>query len=436
MSDSQALIQAWLRGENSLTHADSFVWDPGFDAERCVVVSKLGFHNRVFEKPVNFAPQFYQKVVALPIAHWSLSINHRLFGGFCALTGDLQIYFQATLLYAKSNRGMIAELNRHIKNTYESVITDLVKTELNLLKDGEWVQQGLADAERKIEAGINETLLLRHIQARTRCELLPQFALMATDTLEGRFVQDAVYHKIMQKDFEFREKQARDQFQQADELEQIRLEHAKKQLEIIQQEDEIQRQKQALEAELLQKKLAEQEIQRQQQHEIEVRLQIENARYQKELKVIELASVLEFEKEKLLLEQQVALQKLDQQLAHEQVLKNKRGFEEVATLAQQQKSVQLEEEKALQRKRLALEIELKEEEAEQIKRQKLAEKLASLKIEHDLKINKMNLDAEVKALEMRAETLKSKDDFLHKEIEWLVLDKQRAEMTRLTQENN
>ena len=32
MSDSQALIQAWLRGENSLTHADSFVWDPGFDA--------------------------------------------------------------------------------------------------------------------------------------------------------------------------------------------------------------------------------------------------------------------------------------------------------------------------------------------------------------------------------------------------------------------
>ena len=130
------------------------------------------------------------------------------------------------------------------------------------------------------------------------------------------------------------------------------------------------------------------------------------------------------------------MQKLDQQLAHEQVLKNKRGFEEVATLAQQQKSVQLEEEKALQRKRLDLEIELKEEEAEQLKRQKLAEKLASLKIEHDLKINKMNLDAEVKALEMRAETLKSKDDFLHKEIEWLVLDKQRAEMTRLTQENN
>jgi hypothetical protein len=55
---------------------------------------------------------------------------------------------------------------------------------------------------------------------------------------------------------------------------------------------------------------------------------------------------------------------------------------------------------------------------------------------YDWDINKMNLDAEVKALEMRAEMLKSKDDFLHKEIEWLVLDKQRAEMTRLTQENN
>ena len=254
--------------------------------------------------------------------------------------------------------------------------------------------------------------------------------------MEGRFAQDAVYHKVMQKDFEFREKQALDQFKQAEQLEQIRLEHAKKQLEVIQQEDEIQRQKRALEAELAKKKLAELELQREQQHEIEVRLERDNARYEKELKAIELASALEFEKEKLVLEQQLELQKLDQQLAHEQVLKSKRGFEESATLAQQQKAEQLEQEKALQRKRLDLEIQLKEEEAEQIKRQKLAEKLAALKIEHDFKINKMNLEAEVKALELRAETLKSKDDFLHKEIEWLVLDKQRAEMTRLTQENN
>ena len=436
MSDNQALIQAWLRGEHGLVPNDQFVWDPGFDAERCVVVSKLGFHNRVFEKPVNFEPRFYQKVVALPIAQWSLSIDHRLYGGFCALKADLQIYFQASLVYAQSNRGVIAELNRHIKTTYESVINDLVKTELNQLKDAEWVQQGLAEVERKIASGINETLLLRHVQARTQCELTPHFALTATDTLEGRFAQDAVYHKVMQKDFEFREKQALDQFKQAEQLEQIRLEHAKKQLEVIQQEDEIQRQKRALEAELAKKKLAELELQREQQHEIEVRLERDNARYEKELKAIELASALEFEKEKLVLEQQLELQKLDQQLAHEQVLKSKRGFEESATLAQQQKAEQLEQEKALQRKRLDLEIQLKEEEAEQIKRQKLAEKLAALKIEHDFKINKMNLEAEVKALELRAETLKSKDDFLHKEIEWLVLDKQRAEMTRLTQENN
>ena len=48
MSDNQALIQAWLRGEHGLVPNDQFVWDPSFDAERCVVVSKLGFHTRVF----------------------------------------------------------------------------------------------------------------------------------------------------------------------------------------------------------------------------------------------------------------------------------------------------------------------------------------------------------------------------------------------------
>ncbi len=436
MADNQALIQAWLRGEQSSGVVEHFAWDPGFDAERCVVISSFALVKRVYEKPVNFKVGLLQKVYGLPIEYWSLSITQRLHGGFCSLTANLEIYFQATVTYAQNNSALLAQINSHIKSTYEGVINDLVRTELNSLKDGDWLERGLSATEAKIEQSLNETLLLTGIQGRTRCEVIPAFAVHTTETLDGRITQDVIYHKVMQKDYEFREKQAQAQYQQTEELERLRLEHARKQLDIIQQEDEIERKKQALEADLLRQKLAEQESQRQQQHEIELRLQTEKAQYDKELKAIELASALEFEKEKQLLEQQLALQKLDLQLAHEQVLKNKRGFEEAAALAQQQKAEQLEEEKSLQRKRLNLEIQLKEEETEQLKRQKLAEKLAALKIEHDFKINKMNLDAEVKALALRAETLKSKDDFLHKEIEWLVLDKQRAEMTRLTQENN
>ena len=435
MTDHQALIQAWLRGERSAVTRESFAWDPGFDAERSVVLARLALGKRVYEKPVNFKTGFMQKVYGLPIEYWSLAITQRLHGGFCTLTANLEIYFQASIAYAQNNSALLAQLNAHIKHTYEGVINDVVRSELNLLKDGEWVLQGLAATEAKIAQSLNETLLVAGIQARSRCEVLPTFAEYSTDSLDGRIVQDVIYHKVMQKDYEFREKQAQAQYQKAEELERLRLEHAQKQLDIIQQDDEIERKKQALAAELLRQKLLEQAAQRQQQHEVELQLETEKARYEKELKAIELASALEFEEEKQLLEQQLAVQKLDLQLAHEQILKTKRGFEEAAILAQEQKAAQLAEEKALQRQRLDLELKLKEEEAEQLKRQKLAEKLAALKIEHDLKINKMNLDAEVKALEMRAETLKSKDDYLHREIEWLVLDKQRAEMTRSVQDD-
>ena len=434
MNDHQALIQAWLKGETSSQTPLQYLWDPGFDAERTVVVSNLLFLQRVFERPVNFTPTFFQKVICLPIEYWSLEITHRLYGGFCEFTVHLEVYFQATVQYAQNNRGLLLSLNDYIKTTYAGVINDLVSTELNSLQDGDWVEQGLTETERKIECVINETLLLMHIQSRTRCELMPRFSMSATETLDGRIVQDVIYHKVMAKDYAFLEKQAQAQYRQAEELERLRLEHAKKQLDVIQQEESLQRQKQALEAELLQKRLAEQEVQRQRQHEIEVRLQHEKAQYEKELKEIELESVLEFEKEKQKLEQQLAVQKLEHHLLHEQVLRTKRGFEEAAYIAQQQKTEQLEQEKELQRKRLDLEIQLKEEESQQLKRQKLAEKLATLKIEHEARINKMNLDAEVKALELRAETLKSKDEYLHREIEWLVLDKQRAELTRLTQE--
>ena len=436
MADNQALIQAWLRGEQSDSAVEPFAWDPGFDAERCIVVSHFGWGKRVFERPVNYTAGFLHKVYALPIEYWSLSITHRLPSGFCDLTANLEIYFQASVSYAQKNSSLVAQLNQHIKVTFEGVINDLVRTELNLLKDGAWVEQGLSATESKIAQGINEALLVAGVQGRARCEVLPIFAVQTADTLEGRIVQDALYQKVMQKDYEFREKQVQTQYQQAEEFERLRLEHVKKQLDVIQQEEEIERQKQTLVAESLRQKLMEQEAHLQQQHEIEVRLQTEKAQYDQELKAIELASVLAYEKEKQLLEQQLELEKFDKQLAHEQVLKTKRGFEEAAILAQQQKAEQLAEEKALQRQRSDLELKLKEEEAAQLKRQKLAEKLAALKIEHDLKINKMNLDAEIKALEMRAETLKSKDDYLHREIEWLVLDKQRAEMTRLIQEDN
>jgi hypothetical protein len=85
-------------------------------------------------------------------------------------------------------------------------------------------------------------------------------------------------------------------------------------------------------------------------------------------------------------------------------------------------------------KQLELEADLKEQELYQIEQQNVQEKLERLKIEHESRLYQMQLDAEVKEIAQRAEATKNKDEYLRREIEWLVLDKQRAELTRLIRE--
>ena len=85
-------------------------------------------------------------------------------------------------------------------------------------------------------------------------------------------------------------------------------------------------------------------------------------------------------------------------------------------------------------KQLELEAELKEQEIHQLERQKIQEKMEAEKLEHQQRLHQMQLEAEIKELELRAESTKSKDEYLRREIEWLVLDKQRAELTRSIRE--
>lgn len=281
MSSSLSPLDAWLAGENNGFNSGQLFWDPGFDAERRVVISRLGPYHKLFERPENFIPRFFHRVYALPIEDWRLTTNTRLYGGFCTMTTELQIHFQATLKYVERNRDALPEVNRLIKASYESVIKDIVNAELSHLKDGEWVQAGLAEMERQIESVINETLILKHIQCRTICALTPVFAELTDDEkLDGRFTQESIYLNVMQKNFEFREKQNLERFRQEEELELLRLEHQQKLLEAINQDGEIQRKKQTLEAETIKRRLEEQEAQRIEQHAIETRLHLEktNAR--------------------------------------------------------------------------------------------------------------------------------------------------------------
>ena len=435
MSSSLSPLDAWLTGEIAALDSDQQFWDPGFDAERRVVISKLGPYHKLFERPQNFIPRFYHRVYPLPIDDWHLTTKTRLYGGFCTMTIDLQIHFQPTLKYIERNIDALPEVNRQIKSSYESVIKDIVNAELSHLKDGKWVLTGLAEMERQIESIINETLILKYIQCRAVCQLTPAFAEITDDEkLDGRFTQEAVYLNVMQKNFEFREKQSQELFRQEEELELLRLEHKQKLLETINQEDEIQRQKQALEAEIIKRRLEEQEAQRIEQHAIETRLHMEKINHEAHLKEIELAAEIQYEKEKQIRQQQLELQKRAQQLEHDRLLKELQRDAETSAYEQQRIQWLQGKEQEQRLKQLELEAELKEQEIHQLERQKIQERLEAEKIEHQNRIHQMQLDAEIKELELRAEATKNKDEYLRREIEWLVLDKQRAELTRSIRE--
>ncbi len=431
MSTNLSPLDAWLSGENSAFESGQLFWDPGFDAERRVVISKLGPYYKLFERPQNFIPRFFHRVYALPIEDWHLTTEAQLYGGFCSMTTELQIHFQATLKYVERNRDALPEVNKLIKASYESVIKDIVNAELSHLKDGQWVQTGLTEMERQLENAINETLVLKHIQCRTVCALTPVFAELTDDEkLDGRFTQESIYLNVLQKNFEFREKQNLELFRQEEELERLRLEHKQKLLEAINQEDEIQRQKQALEAEAIKRQLREQEAQRVEQYVIETRLHEEKTRHEMQLKEIELAAEIQYQKEKQIRQQQLDLHKHAQQLEHERLLKELKRDAEMRDYEKERLQWLQGKEQEQRLKQLELEAELKEQEIHQLERHKIQERLAAEKIEHQNRIHQMQLEAEIKELELRAEATKNKDEYLRREIEWLVLDKQRAELTR------
>jgi hypothetical protein len=461
MTTNLSPLDAWLSGEHNQSINDVQFWDPGFDAERRVVVSQLGPFYKLFERPENFIPRFYHRIYSLPITDWQLCIKTRLYDGFCTITTDLNIYFQATLQYAEKSQDTLSEINRQIKTRYECLIKETVTAELSQLKDGLWVQTGLTEMEQTIENVLNETLISKHIQCRVMCTLTPTFlALTDDEPLNGRFTQEAIYLNVMQKNFEFREKQSLELFRQEEELEALRLEHQQKQLETIYQDDEIQRQKQAMEAEVSKRRLEEQASQRIEQQLLETRLHqqnivhdtqlreielaaeiqfqeeklnrlhVEKSKHEHQLREIELATEIQFQKDQQIKLQQLELEKQQLQFEHDRLLKDRQKEEAAKEYVQQHRDWLAEKDQEQQLKQLELDAELKTLESQQLKRQELEEKLEAKKIVHHNRVQLMHLDAEAKERELQAEAIKSKDEYLRREIEFLVLDRQRAELSK------
>jgi uncharacterized protein YpbB len=81
-----------------------------------------------------------------------------------------------------------------------------------------------------------------------------------------------------------------------------------------------------------------------------------------------------------------------------------------------------------------LDAAIKAQETFQLEWQKIQERLEEEKIKHQSRLKEMQIEAELKEMELRTEKTQNKDAYLRREIEWLVLDKQRAELTRAIKE--
>lgn len=445
MSGDNSLLDAWLTEApfDLLNASRQEIWDPGFDAERRIVLSKFGPYSRLYVHPQAFIPRFFHTVYPLPVEEWSLTMETSLYSGFCTLQTHLNIHFQATFRYAQRNREALAKINQQIKSSYEGLIRDIVDGELRSTRDGNWILTGLAALEKKIENLINETLLLKHIQCRTTCALKPLFEELSDDEmLDGKFAQETVYLNVLKKNFEFREKHTQELFRQNEELELQRLQHKQKQLEKKQQEDEIQRQQLALEAENVRHLLEDQEKQLVEEYDIKSRLHTQKLAYEKQLRELEQSTEIQTMLEQQPKQQALELQLLTDKIQHDTRLKEQELDAEIKMFEIQQTKwhqakAQMQADKIKQEERLKqqeLEAEIREQETYQREKQKIQERLEAEKIQHQTKLKTMQLDAERKELELLSEASKYKESYLHREIEWLVLDKQRAELTRAIRE--
>ena len=409
-------------------------WDPGFEGERRVVLSKIGPYTNLFPRPEKFVKRFYHTVYYLAIEDWKIATQTTLYSGFCTINGTLNIRFQPTLRYVEENLEALPDIGSTIKSHYEGIVRDIIDTALLDLDDGSWVQTGLSETQKQIEITINETLILQNIQGRALCVLEPYFKPLTNDdetTIDGKFTQESIYINVIKKNFAFHENQDKEKLRQQEALEKSRLEQ-------LRLEEESQRQKQAQEAEAKVLRLEEEKEQRTKQHEVKERLHIEKIKHKTRLMEMELqaeiADQAKLQAERFQMEDKLHTEKIK----HDAQLKELELETKRSELAKQSaEELQIEEEFRLKKlqhdarlKERDLQAEIDEHAKQQAKWHEVEERLRKEKISHDSALKEMDLAAELKEQKKRFDATQQTDDYLRKEIETLVLEKQRAELNR------
>lgn len=324
---SSAELERWLAGEDvwSEQYPAADHWVAGFDADRQVVLFKLGPFKRIYLRPLKFTKRFYHQLYPLPIADWPYRKQICLFDNFCRIEIDLRLRFQATLAYALRNSELLPSINQHIQETYADLLDDIVNRELLKLADGGWVHTGLGQIETAISASICELLAMQHIQSQAVCAMAAEFDEFP-DVQLGR---QHVYLNVLKKTFEINEQKNRELSRQNRLLEKQKILEKQLELEHLNELTELELQAQALEAEKQRRLLEDREQQLAEQLIVEKRLYAQRIRHEAELKEIQMESDLQVLENNQARQRLADSRLLDEQLAQQARMENKKMLAEI-----------------------------------------------------------------------------------------------------------
>lgn len=327
MTDSNTELDAWLAGEDLFGNYEMLpdTWVASFDADRQLVETRLGPFNRLFLRPAKFSKRFYHQIHPLRIESWPYRRQLKLFDDFCTMDIALDLRFQATLEYARRNAEVLEAINQHIQALYAGVIEDKINQELSNLADGSWVQNGLANHEKRIAISVCEVLTQQHIQAEAICQMSVTFM----DFPEVQLGRDSVYLYVLKKTFEVNEQKHREHLRQQRLAEQQALQAKQQELEHLKQLAEMQRLIQLQEAEAQIQLLLDKEQLLARQREVEKRIHAEQVGHEQNLKTISFETELEVQQQLDAKQRLNELDQLEELLAHQTLVEERKTLAEI-----------------------------------------------------------------------------------------------------------
>ncbi|PPD35908.1 MAG: hypothetical protein CTY19_02355 [Methylomonas sp.] len=327
MNTSHSDLDAWLAGEDLLEQAiqEPEEWIAGFDADRQVVLMKLGPFQRVFLRPQQFSKRFYHQIYPLHIQTWPYRYQVKLFDDFCTVDVSLQLRFQATLSYVQKNLEILEGINQHIQTLYGAVLQDKINQELHKLSDGSWIQHGLTANEKRIALSVFEVLTQQSIQAEAICTMHATFV----DFPDVQLGKESVYLHMLKKTYELNEHKNQEILRQQKLHEQQALSAKQQALEHLKQLAEMQRHIQLAEAEAQIQLLQDREQQIARQREVELRLRAEEIEYEQQLKKLKLESDLQSQHVFAAQTRQSETEMISDSLAHQALLEEAKTVAEI-----------------------------------------------------------------------------------------------------------